>query len=245
MAQFLASNLMLGLVLGATLLAFGRWQRHALREIVGAPEAPWRALAWVALGLTTVLILWFTFADDWRKVFGEILDIREQFASQRAVVNPVDPAIRRVSFILLIPTLLVTAALFARYVGGYGLQIVLVILGVSAFFPLYLIRQRLDTGLAGIFDLPSVFSLAMVATVLYVLMDYGANIALILTTYAGLLALAALPVTLILDLLGKRDAPAYRAAEVSDFYTTIRSGIEERRAASPTGRASDERRPVD
>lgn len=240
MAQFLASNLMLGLVLSATLAAVGWWQRDALLEVVHAPETAWRVVAWVAIGLTVALILWFSLADDWRKVFGELLDVREKYLSQRAVLNPVDPAIRRVSFALLIPALLATGALFARYVGGYGLQFVLVILGLSAFFPLYLIRQRLDTGLAGIFDLPSVFSLAMIATIFYLLLDYGTNIALILTSYLGLLALAAFPVTIVLDLFGKRDAPAYRAGDVADFYAKIRSGIEERRAASPGQLPGDE-----
>src|SRR5262249_9759967 len=100
MAQFLASNLMLGLALGATLAWFAWWQRDALIEMVSAPEASWRAIAWGAIVLTVALVLWFTFADDWRKIFGELLDVREKFASQRVVLNPVDPAIRRVTFIL-------------------------------------------------------------------------------------------------------------------------------------------------
>ena len=88
----------------------------------------------LAAFLTTLaVILWFTFADDWRKIFGELLDVREQYLSQRAVPIPVDPALRRVSFILLIPALLCAGALFARYLGGYGLQVILVLLGISAF----------------------------------------------------------------------------------------------------------------
>jgi hypothetical protein len=243
MAQFLASNLMLGLMLSATLAALGWWQRNALLDMVRAPESSWRVLAWIVLGLTVALILWFSLADDFRKVFGELLDVREKFPSQRAVQMPVDPTIRRISFALLIPTLLLTGALFARYLGGYGLQFVLVLLGLSAFFPLYLIRQRLDTGLAGILDLPSFFSIAMVATIFYLLLDYAANLALILTTYLGLLGLAAFPVTVILDLLGRREAPASRATDVADFYAKIRAGIEERRAASPTHLPSDEGTP--
>jgi hypothetical protein len=240
MAQFLASNLMLGLMLSATLATLGWWQRDALLDMVRAPGRGWRVLAWVVFGLTIALVLWFSLADDLRKIFGELLDIREKFPSQRAVLVPVDPAIRRVSFALLIPTLFLTGAIFARYVGGYGLQFVLVLLGLSAFFPLYLIRQRLDTGLAGILELPSFFSIAMVATVFYLLLDYAANLALILTTYLGLLGLAAFPVTIVLDLLGRREAPASRAADVADFYAKLRAGIEERRAASPTHLPGDE-----
>lgn len=243
MVQFLASNLMLGLMVFAVLLGLGRWQHTALRDIVSAPARTWRVLAWVAIGLTLALVAWFSLADDWRKVFGELLDVREQYLSERAVLNPVDPGIRRVSLLLLAATLLCSGALFARYVGGYGLQFVLLILGLSAFFPLYLIRQRLDTGLAGIADLPSLASLAMLATLLYLLLDYACNIALIVVSYLGLLGLAALPVTLALDLLGRRNPPVRPTTQANAFYATIHSQLEERRAATPAHLPGEEGTP--
>ena len=239
MAQFLASNQMIGLMLLALLAGFGWWQRDAVRDIVRAPSAAWRGVAWAAFGLTLALILWFTFADDWRKIFGELLDIGERFPSQRAVLDPVAPAIRRVTLVLIVATLLPTGVLFARYVGGYGLQIVLIILGVSSFFPSYLIRQRLDTGLAGILALPSFFSLEMIGTVFYLLLDYSANIALILTSYLAVLGLVALPITAILDLTGKRDAPVQRTTDVADFYTRLSAVTEERRRKQLGQRPSD------
>lgn len=239
MAQFLASNQILGLMLLALLAGFGWWQRDAVRDIARAPSAAWRITAWAACGLTLALILWLTFADDWRKIFGELLDIGERFPSQRAVLVPVEPVIRRVTLALIVAALLPTACLFARYVGGYGLQIVLIILGISSFFPSYLIRQRLDTGLAGILDLPSFFSLEMIGTIIYLLLDYSANIALILTTYLGLLGLVALPITALLDLTGQRDAPVQRTTDVADFYTRLSAGAEERRQAQVGQRRGD------
>lgn len=232
MAQFLASNQMLGLALCAVLLALGRARRGLLRDLVGVPERGWRIVAWGAFCCTVTVLLWFTFADDWRKVFGELLDVREQYLSQRAVPIPVDPALRRVSFILLVPALICGGALFARYLGGYGLQAILVLLGLSAFFPLYLIRQRLDTGLAGILELPSLLSLAGVAIAFYLLLDWAANIALILTSYLGLLGLVALPVTLVLDLTGQREGSARPSQEADAFYTQLGKGVRERRAAA-------------
>jgi len=245
MAQFLASNQMLGLALGAVLLALGWARRGLLGDLVGVPERGWRLVAWIAFLGTLALILWFTFADDWRKVFGELLDVREQYLSQRAVPIPVDPALRRVSFILLVPALICGGALFARYLGGYGLQAILVILGISAFFPLYLVRQRLDTGLAGILELPSLFSLAGIAIAFYLLLDWAANIALILTSYLGLLGLVALPVTLILDLTGQRESTARPSADAQAFYLQLGKGVRERRAAAaerPTGPSDEARR---
>ncbi len=244
MAQFLASNQMLGLALGAILLALGWTRRGLLGDLVGASERSWRIIAWTAFLLTLVVVLWFTFADDWRKIFGELLDVREQYSSQRAVQIPVDPALRRVSFVLLVPALVCGGALFARYLGGYGLQAILVILGISAFFPLYLIRQRLDTGLAGILEIPSLLSLAGIAIILYLLLDYAANIALILTSYLGLLGLAALPVTFVLDLIGQRESTARPSEGARDFYAQIGAGVRERRAAAehPEGPSDEARR---
>lgn len=232
MTQFLASNQMLGLALGAVLLALGWTRRGLLGDLVGAPERSWRIIAWAAFLCTLAVVLWFTFADDWRKIFGELLDVREQYPSQRAVLIPVDPALRRVSFVLLVPALICGGALFARYLGGYGLQTILVLLGISAFFPLYLIRQRLDTGLAGIIEIPSLLSLAGVAIIFYLLLDYAANIALILTSYLGLLGLAALPVTLVLNLIGQRESTARPSEGARDFYAQIGAGVRERRAAA-------------
>ena len=239
MAQFLASNQMLGLMLLAILVAFGWWQRDLVRDVARVPSAAWRVTAWAAFGLTLTLVLWFTFADDWRKIFGELLDVGERFPSQRAVLDPVTPAIRRVTLVLMVAALLPTAFLFARYVGGYGLQIVLAILGISSFFPTYLIRQRLDTGLAGILTLPSFFSLEMIGTVFYLLLDYSANIALILTSYLGVLGLVALPITALLDLTGKRDAPVQRTTDVADFYSRLSAVTEERRRKQLGQRPSD------
>jgi hypothetical protein len=231
MWEFLAGNVALGLVTCLCVAALGWWQRHALNDIVHAPEPLWRAIAWGAIGLTIAVLLWCTFADDWRKMFGELLDIREQYLSQRAVRVPVAGEIRAVTLALLVPTLLLSGALFARYIGGYGLQGVLVIVGFSSFFVLYLFRQRLDAGLVTIvLGTPQGFSAAALANIFYLMIDYAANIGLILMAYVTLLGLFALPVTVVLDLLGRRDPPARPSATDADFYAKIRANVAARQA---------------
>ena len=133
--------------------------------------------------------------------------------------------------LLLLPALIMAGALFARYVGGYGLQFTIFILGLSAFLPTYLMRQRLDTGVAGVLELPSFFSLEFFATLFYFLVGYATNIALILGSYLGLLGLVAIPVTIVLDLLGRREPPARPDATSTAFYAKIRDQVESRRAA--------------
>lgn len=239
MWEFLAGNVALGLMLCASVAAIGWWQRDALRELVQTPEAGWRWIAWGALALTVALILWGTFADDWRKMFGELLDLREQYASQRTVKDPVAGELRAVTLALLVPALLLSSALFARYVGGYGLQFVLLIVGFSSFFVLYLFRQRLDAGLVGIVvNAPQGFTAGTIASLFYILIDYAANIGLILMSYLTLVGLVAMPVTAVLDLLGRRDPPARPTSGDVDFYARIRTGVAERQAEAERLRAT-------
>jgi hypothetical protein len=231
MWEFLAGNVALGLMLCLTTAALGWWQRDPLREMINAPDPAWRIIAWGAIGLTIAVILWGTFADDWRKMFGELLDIREQYSSQRTVKDPVAGEIRAVTLALLVPGLLLGGALFARYLGGYGLQLVLIIVGFSSFFVLYLFRQRLDAGLVGIVvNAPQGLTAGTFASLFYILIDYAANVGLILMSYLTLVSTFAIPVTIVLDLLGRRDPPARPSSTDVDFYAKIRANVAERQA---------------
>jgi hypothetical protein len=199
--------------------------------MINAPDPAWRIIAWGAIGLTIAVILWGTFADDWRKMFGELLDIREQYSSQRTVKDPVAGEIRAVTLALLVPGLLLGGALFARYLGGYGLQLVLIIVGFSSFFVLYLFRQRLDAGLVGIVvNAPQGLTAGTFASLFYILIDYAANVGLILMSYLTLVSTFAIPVTIVLDLLGRRDPPARPSSTDVDFYAQIRANVAERQA---------------
>ncbi|MGN6812978.1 MAG: hypothetical protein ACTHMP_19105 [Thermomicrobiales bacterium] len=235
MEEFLPGNLALGLAWGVTLAVFGWWQRSALADITWPRQQGWRRLAWAAWGAAGALLLWGSLADNWRKMLGELLDLKEPYPSQRAVLVPVAHEIRLVTFVVLALSLVTLAPLFARYAGGYVLQLTLVIIGAAAFFPLYLMRQRLDTGLAGVVSFPSVFSLDMISTLIYLLLDYAVNVALLLTFYLGLLGLVALPVTAVLDLLGRREPPAEPTTTTAAFYTTLRDHTAAQHAAAAGG----------
>ncbi|MFN8540434.1 MAG: hypothetical protein U0232_23525 [Thermomicrobiales bacterium] len=233
MWEFLAGNVALGLVLCLTVAGLVWWQRRALQEMIGVPETTWRVIAWGAFGLTVAILIWGTFADDWRKMFGELLDLRQQYSAERTVKNPVPGEFRTVTLTLLVPAMLLTGALFARYIGGYILQVVVLIAGFSSVFMLYLFRQRLDAGLATIvLGKKTGFSLAALANIFYLLIDYAANIGLILMAYITLLGLFAMPVTIVLDLLGRRDPPARPTAADTDFYAQIRANVAARQAES-------------
>ncbi len=242
MILFLASNLALGIVLTGTLLAIVLRQRHAVADVLRAREPGWRLLARLGFGATVALLLWGTLADSWRKMLGEALDQGERFLSQRFVRDPVAPEVRAVTLALLALSLLTLAPLLARYAGGYLLQLALVITGLAAFVPLYLVRQRLDTGLAGVFELPPLFSLAMLALIGFLLADYAANVATLLATYLALLGPVAIPITLALDLLGRREPPP-DSADAAAFYARVHDVLAARRATPPRGAAESSPRP--
>jgi hypothetical protein len=232
---FLGSNLIIGLVLIALLLALVWRQRHHLDVPFTSPQRSWRALAWLGFAATAALTLWGTFADNWRKMVGEALDINEKYLSQRLVLEPVARDVRAVTLALLALSLLGMAPLFARYIGGYGYQLLLVLAGGTLFFPGFFLRQRLDTVLVStlLFDLPPPLSLGMLSTIIFVVLDYAANVALLVISYLGLLGLVALPVTLVLDLLRQREPPADR--QTAAYYAELRANLAARRAMTPQG----------
>lgn len=237
MIELLGSNRTLGLVLLLTLALFVSRQRVAIAATLQARQAPWRLLARVAYGATVALLLWGTLADNWRKLISAPLDVNERFASQRLVQQPVPTELRAVTLLLLVTSLVTLAPLFARYVGGYGYQLALVIAGLAAFFPLYALRQRLDVGLLTIDRFPALISLDMLATVIFVALAYIANVALLLLTFLGLLGLVALPVTALLDAFHQREPPPETTA--ASFYHTLHEGVVARRGLVPDRHVED------
>jgi hypothetical protein len=79
----------------------------------------------------------------------------------------------------------------------------------------------------------------MLATALFLLANYALNVALLLTSYLGLLGLVALPVTLLLDLLRRRDLPT--TGEGDAFYRELRQQVLARRAGAPRDGDGDDR----
>jgi hypothetical protein len=229
--RFLGTNLAIGIVLIGTLLAIVLRWRYDVAVLFRDPQPAWRALAWVAFGSTAALALWGTLADNWRKMVGEALDINEKYVSQRLVPEPVPRDIRAVTVVLLAVSLLTMAPLFARHVGGYLYQISLTISAVALFILFYFLRQRLDTVLATIYTLPPLLSFGMLATIIFVLLDYAANVGLLVVVYLGLLGLVALPVTVVLDLLRQRE-PAPDASSAA-FYAKVHEDLLARRSAAP------------
>lgn len=237
MIDFIGGNLALGLALVVAIGAGVVRNRRAVAAPLQASQRGWRVLARSAYGSLAALVLWGTLADSWRKLLAEALDTGERYASQRIVQNPAPESIRGVTMILLAAALVACAPLVGRYVGGYGLQVALLVVGTIGFLMLFTLRQRLDSMLVTVDRLPPTFSVEMLATLAFILLAYAVNVALLVLTFLALLGLAALPATFVLDRLHARELPLDGSAD--DYYAAFRENNAARRAEPPRGTTSN------
>lgn len=212
-----------GAILGAVLLVIAALNRPFLRDIAQDPSRFWRISARMTLGLLIASLVWVTLLDNWLQLSGEPYRLSRSWESQRVVFDPVATGIRIVSIALLLATAVGLAALFARHVGGYAVQLGILVVATVAWIPLFIFQQRLNLlvldavesssswgGLAGItafWTLRTAFGI----------LSIGAT-ALILTF------LIAPFVTLVLDLAGLRVMRA--TTEADPFFAALedRSG---------------------
>ena len=198
----LASNAALGTVLGIVLLMLVRANRSFLRDVARDDEAAWRGLAWLAAVGLAAFVAWVAVADDWRQLLDEPLRRSQRFPSDRVLFDPTPDRLRTVTLVLLVLSLLLLAPLVARHLGGYGTQLVLLVGCAFLWVPAFVLRHRLDVGLATGGEGATGADLG--GLLLYILVDWTAGVAAIVLAYLALLMAVALPVTVLLDLVGRR-----------------------------------------
>jgi hypothetical protein len=217
--RLLASNAVLGLVLAILLLAIGHANRSFFRDVARDPDRFWRILARAALASGAALILWISVADNWRQLIGIPYRMTQRFASKRVEIDPPSAEIRVVTIILLGLSLVLLACLVARHVGGYGIQITLFFTATMLWIPLFVLRLRFNLNLGLGFDGDATAPLDVIGYLLWVVGAWLIEIAIILSTYAVLLAAVALPVTLLLDVTRLRQPRTTN--EAADFFASL------------------------
>ncbi len=134
----------IGVCLGVVLLLIALQNRPFLRDVAQDSSPFWRIVARSSLALLIVSLLWVTLFDNWLQLGGEPYRLSRSWEAQRVVFDPVATGVRIVSFALLVSTAIGLAALFARHVGGYALQLGILIMATVAWIPLFIFQQRLN-----------------------------------------------------------------------------------------------------
>jgi hypothetical protein len=216
---FLAGNVSLGIASIVFMLILARVNRPFLRDVWNDPDRLWRVIARLALIANAALVLWLTIQDNWRQLSGAPYRSIQIFPSKRIEYNPPPGNIRQITFILLGIALVFTACLLARHVGGYAMQLVILMMSAVAWVPFFILRQRLDINLALGFDGSWKNPLDAFSYLLFVVLAWITDFGVALLTYLVLLCVVALPVTLILDITRLR-RPKVRG-EANSYFRSL------------------------
>lgn len=142
--QALLTPQAIGAIFATVLAMAGLRNRTFVRDVFADPDRFWRLAARITIGLLTITLAWITLLDNWLQLAGEPYRLSRPWESQRVVFDPVAGEIRTISVALLLMTATGLAALFARHIGGYLLQIGMLIMVTVAWMPLFIFQQRLN-----------------------------------------------------------------------------------------------------
>ena len=227
LAEVIKSILLAREAIGIVLIAIGavaiRRNRPFFREVWHDPARFWRAMARVAAIVGIATLAWVALFDDWLQLVAEPYRLSMPWDYQRVVFDPVDPTLRAVSVVLIVAALAILACLFARHIGGYGLQVVTLALSAMIWTPIFIMNQRLNAmivqGAEASETLPEVLGLSAFWVVRTAL-----GVVTIGTTLMTGMMLLALVATAILDVFGLRRQRITHEAD--SFFTEL-----QRRAA--------------
>lgn len=192
-----------GVLLLGLALALIAANRSTFADVWHDPSSFWRLLARLGAGLTAVTLVWTTVLDDWLQLVAEPFRLSMKWEYQRVVYDPVDPTIRWLTVALIAASLVTLALLFARHVGGYGLQVGIFVLAAIAWVPLYVMSQRMNSMVVqGAESSDSL--LETLGLFAFWLVRAGLGIAAILVTLLFAMMPIALAATALLDLTGLR-----------------------------------------
>lgn len=215
----LASNEALGVALLVILTILVYKERSFFRDVLRDPDRLWRVIARLALGSLLALIAWGSLADNWRQLAGTPYRVIQMFPSKRVEVDPPAEWVRDITIALIVLALIFTACLVARHIGGYIIQMALLMIATVAWLPFFILRQRLDLNLAMGFDGSWTSPLDVGGYLLFVLAAWAIDSLVLILTFVVLLIVVSLPVTLLLDITRLR-RPRVRG-EANSYFQSL------------------------
>ncbi len=216
----LISPLAFGIML-MLFVAIVAWvNRPFIRDVAADGDRFWRILARATAALTVGSLLWVGVFDNWFQLVAEPFRLSRRWASQRVVIDPIGSEIRIVTGVLLASLLLLGAALFARHIGGYLLQVALLIIGVATWIPLFIIQQRAEVMVIDGVSASETWS-AFAGITGFWLLRTALGITIVSSTLMVGMMLIAPVVTLLLDLTGLRYSRTTREADA--FFAAVQT----------------------
>ncbi len=214
-----------GVAMALTVVLFVIRNRSFCRDIWQDPSRVWRMIARYTAATVTAALVWIGLFDDWLQLVTEPYRLSQRWESKRQIYHQIDPSIRTISLILLALALLGIAMLFARHVGGYGLQMVVGMIGVLLWIPLFIMNGHVNSlflqGSESANTLPEAAGLAVFWLLVLVL-----TIATVLATLTPITMATALVVTFLLDLFNMRQPPITQEAD--GFFAELGNRATER-----------------
>ena len=214
-----------GVLMLAILIAIGARNRSWLGEVWHDPSTFWRIVSRLAAVVSIAAMLWTTVLDDWLQLVAEPLRRSMKWEYQRIVYDPIASEIRTVTIVLLGAMLVTSALLVARHVGGYGLQLAILVLSGVTWVPLYVMGQRMNSMLVqgaessdSLLETLGLFAFWVVRASL--------GISAITVTLLFAMMPIALVATALLDLIGMRQQPV--TDEADSFFRSFENRTDPR-----------------
>ncbi len=212
---------------GVLLIALVVWavlrNRSLVSDMWNDPSRFWRVCTRLAAGVSALTLGWIAAFDNLYQLVAEPFRLSLKWNYQRVVYEPTGHTIRMVTLILVAATVFFLALLFTRYVGGYGLQIGLLVMAAIAWAPLYVLSQRLNVmvvqGADDSHSLPETLGVTV-----FWLVRSGLGLAIVIVTLLTGVMIVALLVTPVLDLLKLRHPGVTHEADGFFSELGVRAG---------------------
>lgn len=218
--SFLLHPITLGVLLLATFGGLAWLGRRSLHDACATGERSWQIIARLWAGVSIAFLLWGTFLDNWLQLANEPYRRMLKWHYEREVIAPVASEIRTITLVLLVAAAILSAMMFARHIGGYGLQIAGLVVGVVVWMPFFILRQRLDILVhEAVGDGSTVTASDFVGWFMFWVLRTVFCLGFIALGLLVVVLLIAPVVTFVLDLLHMRRPPDSR--EANDFFSTL------------------------
>jgi MFS family permease len=215
----------IGIAMALVVLLFVTLDRPFCRAVWTDGAAFWRGTARYSAVAIGVALVWIGLLDDWLQIVTEPYRLAQKWESKREIYQPIDGTIRAISIILLALALVGIAMLFARHVGGYGLQVGTLLIGVLLWIPLFIMNGRINSTLLQGAE-SSDTAVEVIGLGLFWLLRMGLVVGTVLATLLPVTMAIALVVTFLLDLFHMRQPPITHEAD--GFFAELGNRASER-----------------